>query len=339
MKINNDVHMPNSKINAVQIKNNNPSFGSLKTLGDKIVKSNTLQKVGKAFEFDGYNMPFASLATVCFGGVLLPRMITARDENEYKEVFVRDFTTIVVLLFCRKAIQNVVSKACSKLSGLALLKYPDKHQGFLKQAYNYLRPEKGVSALSSSDLKSKYTNIDKFNNGIVDFCQFVKKSGGDVAKLFKSDKNIAKAAGDAYKAANVGGDFATASSDKIIDAFTKLQNQKSSALNGVYDYFKNDKNGIVKKARVMNSSFDFVATFLLVPGFLGYALPQLMEKDIKNKYKNNPYKDEQKVVPKVEPKTEQKTAEPVKKDNLAAAQIYAMASKSVKSTPAFKEFV
>ena len=327
MKINNNVHMPNNTSNTTAVKSHAQSFGSLSSLGNKILKSETLQKAGKAFEFDGYNMPFASLATVCFGGVLLPRMVTARDENEFKEVFVRDFTTIVVLLFCRKAIQNVVSKACSKLSGLALLKYPNKHDGFFKQAYNYLRPEKGVSALSSSDLKSKYTNIDKFNNGIVDFCEFIKKSGGDVAKVFKSDKNIAKAAGDAYKAANIGGEFATASSDKIIDAFTKLNNEKSSALNGVYDYFRNDKNGIVKKARVMNSSFDFLATFLLVPGLLGYALPRLMEKDIKNKYKNNANKVEQKA-----------TEQPVKKDNNLALS-YAMAAKSVKSTPAFKEFV
>ena len=36
----------------------------------------------------------------------------------------------------------------------------------------------------------------------------------------------------------------------------------------------------------MNSSFDFLATFILVPVILGYALPKLTEKQIKDKYKN-----------------------------------------------------
>ena len=41
-----------------------------------------------------------------------------------------------------------------------------------------------------------------------------------------------------------------------------------------------------EKARFMNSSFDFLATFILVPVILGYALPKLTEKQIKDKYKN-----------------------------------------------------
>ena len=65
----------------------------------------------------------------------------------------------------------------------------------------------------------------------------------------------------------------------------------------------------VKKARFMNSAFDFVATFLLVPGFLGYGLPKLTEKDIKSKYKNA--KQSQNVVNNNTQKTQDKTTDKV----------------------------
>lgn len=264
-----------------------PSFGlSLAGFGDKIGKSNVLQKFGKIFECDGYNLPLASLTTICYGGVLLPRLVFARDKNEFNEILQRDIVSIGVLLFGRKAIQNVVSKACTKLSGIALSKLPQGNHGKLKAVWNYLRPEKGVSVLSSADLVSKYTHIDKYKDGISGFCDFVTKSGGNVAKLFKSDKQLADLAQKAYDASGVGGDFSKASSEKITEAFAKLKNNNSSELNGIYDYFKNPKNNILRKARIMNSSFDFLATFILVPATLGFALPKFTEKYIKNKYKN-----------------------------------------------------
>lgn len=267
--------------------NNKPSFKGLWSgLGGKVGSSDVWQRFGKVFECDGYNLPLASLTTICYGGVLAPRLVFARDKDEFSEVMKRDVVSIGVLLFGRKAIQNIVSGICTKASGIALSRLPEGHNGKMKTAWNYLRPEKGVSVLSSGDLVSKYTNIDKFNGGISGFCEFVTKSGGDVAKLFKSDKELAKLAKQAYEASNVGGDFSKATSEKVIEAFNKLKNGNSKELNKIYDYFRNSKNGILKKARFMNSSFDFLATFILVPVILGYALPKLTEKQIKDKYKN-----------------------------------------------------
>ena len=265
----------------------NPSFGwSWAGFGDKVAKNDVWQRFGKTFECDGYNLPLASLTTICYGGVIVPRLVFARDKDEFNEVIKRDVVSIGVLLFGRKAIQNVVSKVCTKLSGVALSKLPQGHNGVIKSVWNYLRPEKGVSVLSSSDLVSKYTHIDKYNNGISGFCDFVTKSGGDVAKLFKSDKKLAGLAKEAYDVSGVGGDFSKASSEKIVEAFEKVRKNNGKELNGIYDYFKNPKNNILRKARIMNSSFDFLATFILIPATLGYALPKLTEKQIKDKYKN-----------------------------------------------------
>ena len=320
MKINNNFQTPYMANKSVS----KPAFGSLQGLGKKILGSKTLQNAGNLLEFDGYNMPLASLVTVCYGGVLIPRLVSARDKNEFKEIMVRDVTSMALLLYGRKAIQNVVSKACSKLSGLALVKYPKNHKNPLQVVYNYLRPEKGVSVLGSADLKSKYTNIDTFKNGIVDFCDFVKTSGGNVAKLFKSDEKLAKTAKEAFIKSGVEGDFESATSEKMIEAFTKLHKSDKQALNGIYEYFKNDKNAIVSKARVMNSSFDCLATFVLVPGLLGFGLPKLTEKNIKKQYKNHK-------------PTTQKAAEKTQ-DNQQNKNIL-VTSKASKSAPVFKDFV
>ena len=288
MKINSNIHLQNTKaVNNALIKNQQtPSFGSLQSIGDRVLKSGTAQKIAKHFEYEGLSMPFISLAMICTGGVIIPRLVQARDKDEFHEILVRDCTTVGIMLFARKGLQNIFSKVMSKLSGLPLLKYPQKHKGTFNQLFNYLRPVNGVSILSSSDIASKYTNIDKFKNGIVDFCEFITKSGGDVKKVFTGNEKLAAEAKKAFEAAGTGKKFADATSQEIVEAFSQLHSKKSNALDGVYAFFKDGKNGIMSKARVLNSTFDFLATFVLVPSMLGLGLPILMENRLKDKYIN-----------------------------------------------------
>ena len=294
MKINNSFHLCNmnnynSKLNK---DSKNVSFGSLQKIGDKFLKSDVLQGFVNHFEFEGFSMPFAALAAICTCGVILPRLAQARDKDEFKEICIRDCTTVGIMLFARKGLQNIFSKAFSNLSGLPLLKYPDKHEGLFKSAFNYLRPVNGVSILSSADIKSKFTNIDKFRNGIVDFCDFVTKSKGDVKKLFTSNDKLAEKTKQAFDSLNTGIDFASATSEQLTNAFTYLHANKSDTLNGIYEFFRDGKNPIMSKARFYNSTFDFLATFVLVPTMLGYGLPKLMENKLKDKYLNKDGKKE-----------------------------------------------
>ena len=261
---------------------------NLKALGEKVTKPGFLNKLANELEFDSYNMPVATLGLICFGAVLLPRLICARDKDEFKEIFTRDIISMVALCYGRKALQNISTKFFTKSTGIVLGTKPKGHEtaSVLKKVFNYIRPESGVNVMSSSQLKAKYIDIEGYKNGIVDFSKFIQESGGSISKLFKQDdtlKGLTKAAYEKSSFANKVG-FDSVDDETLAKAFKELQTSNKDALKDIYSFFKNDKNAIVKKARGINSGFDFLTTLLAIPLFLGALLPKFNEKILKDKY-------------------------------------------------------
>jgi len=253
------------------------------SIGRAAVKEGKLSKLLNEFEFDGFNTSFLGFLTACGFGILLPRLRSAREENEYKEVLFRDTTTIVTVCCAAKILQQLFARFCSKMTGLALSVKPDmKMDTTLSKIWSYLRPVKGHKVLTSDQLASKYSNIDKYKEGIAGMAKFVDEQGGNIRKMFEIDQNANTLLKELYnsseKAKSV--DFSKAANADMIEALQDVvkNNKASETLKKMYEIFKSDKNAFLRKAKIMNSSFNFATIFAVVPILLGWFIPRMNEE-------------------------------------------------------------
>ena len=232
--------------------------------GDTVMNTSWLKKLADKFDFDGPSMSVTAMLTLLFGFCLPPRYINGQDKYDKKEILVRDITSFVAILFAAKALSRACSVAFSKLSGLALNTKPADHaKSFLHKAKNYFTAGSGINVLSSEEIISKYTNIDKYPGGINGFFEFIENSGGNIKKMLRLDKNV-KANAEAI----VGKPLKDATIDEIKTAFKNVSKDNKS-LENIYSIFRNVKgNKYINYAKTMNSSFGFLSTLVLVPSFM-----------------------------------------------------------------------
>ena len=103
---------------------NQPAFtGAMSKTMEKV--GETISKGGKfkskfadIFEFDGASMGPIAMLTLLFGFCLPPRLKHAKSEYEYKEIWVRDITSFISILFLGRALSRGFSKAITKKTGL-----------------------------------------------------------------------------------------------------------------------------------------------------------------------------------------------------------------------------
>lgn len=244
----------------------NPNFtgkmGIFEKTADVVNNKSLLKKLSDKFEFDGASMSPTQCLTLLFGFCLPPRLLHANDKHDRKEIYVRDVSSFVAILFAAKGIARGFSDVMAKLSGLALNIKPEKFKNsFFHKAYYYATSGDGVHVLKTGEIVSKYSNIDKFKGGINGFFTFLKENGGNVKKTLMLDKTVRA---NAEKI--VGKSLKEATSDEIENAFKNVKNQK--ALNKIYEVFKNPNNEFVRHAKTMNSTFGFLSTLIIVPAFM-----------------------------------------------------------------------
>ena len=273
MKISATLQKQNVQNNKNMQNSNKLSFGALPV--------QLATKTMNALEFDGFNFSTLALGIICYGFVFAVRYFKARDKAERKDILRRDLPTITVMIFGRRAAQNVVSRMCTKITGLALHTKPANHNTMLKKVFNYLRPDNGVKTLSSSEITEKYSNIHQYKNGVVDFANFIEKQGGDVKKAMLTDKKLAEILQNAHKKwqSPQKTSFENASSSEIRKMLEELNQGKGSSkdnyISQIEDFFKDKNNSLVQKAKSLNSTFDFFTTFGFIPVVLGVVLPSL----------------------------------------------------------------
>ena len=188
------------------------------------------------------------------------------------------------MCFAAKELEKGFSKLNEVKSGLVLA---SKDKGFkdksiLRRFFDYLKPITGVRVLSTDQIRAKYTNIDKYKNGIKDFCDFISQQGGQLNKVFSlTEKSKTIVNGLLQKE---GRDIASADNAAITAAIEKAKG--SDELKELASLFKNRNNPWVVKARTLNSKFTALSVLVLVPLFLGFMLPFINERSTKKRIKD-----------------------------------------------------
>lgn len=278
-----DKSLDNVKVNENEQNKDksNPSFGSSAQLVNKLTGNGLIGKLGRAIEFEGCNVSFPLLLGIMGFGILIPRTLQAKDKYDREEILRRDLVTCATMCFAEKELRKGFSKLNEAKSGLVLAAKDKgfKQQSFAKKLFDYLRPIKGVQVLSTEQIISKYSGVDKYKDGIKGFCEFIEGQGGNLGKVFSvtdEAKNIVQ-----RLLAKEGKDIATADNSTIKEVLSKAID--SDDVKQLTNLFKDKNNPWVQKAKTLNARFTALSVLILVPVFLGFLLPAINERATKKR--------------------------------------------------------
>ena len=278
-----DKSLDNVKVNENEQNKDksNPSFGSSAQLVNKLTGNGLIGKLGRAIEFEGCNVSFPLLLGIMGFGILIPRTLQAKDKYDREEILRRDLVTCATMCFAEKELRKGFSKLNEAKSGLVLAAKDKgfKQQSFAKKLFDDLRPIKGVQVLSTEQIISKYSGVDKYKDGIKGFCEFIEGQGGNLSKVFSvtdEAKNIVQ-----RLLAKEGKDIATADNSTIKEVLSKAID--SDDVKKLTDLFRDKNNPWVQKAKTLNARFTALSVLVLVPVFLGFLLPAINERATKKR--------------------------------------------------------
>ena len=242
------------------------SFGGWQSaLGKKVLSSDKLGNFLKNFEFDNAAMPANAMAFALFGFCLPPRYIDAKSNFERGEILFRDITSFLAILFGAKALSRVFSQAFTKMSGIAL---QVRDEGYEKRSmpgkiWQYFSANSDISNLTSRQLEAKYSNPSASKEGILGMIDYIQNNKGDVRKAFSIDKNLKQH----FENLLGGKSLKQATVDEIKTAVKN--GAESTDLKEIYKILDNVKgNKLLGRAKLLNSVFDALSTFALVPLFM-----------------------------------------------------------------------
>lgn len=251
--------------------------GILGGLGDRVFNNKTLKKVSDIFELNGPIIEGSAMSVLLYGFCIPPRLKHAQDKYDFGEIVLRDLTAFTIFLFGAKALSRLFSDGFTKLTGLGLNKKNLEGRKWYQKVIDYMNPvDKRHSVLSSRQLESKYTYIDKYKNGVNGFFEFIEGSGGDIKKALGQDKKVKAAVSEI-----LGKDFAQATSEEIKSVLNKAHVDNTEAMQKFYKLFKGP-NGLLNRAKTCNSAFGFLSTIILVP-LIVMGLTDMCEKLTKNR--------------------------------------------------------
>jgi len=229
-----------------------------------VYKHDVSRYLSNMFELDGPVISGGAMAALLYGFCIPPRLFNAQDKYDFGEILLRDLTAFTTLLFGAKAVSRLSTDLFAKLTGLALNKKNIAGKNIFQKILAYVKPsDTGHNVLTTQQLTSKYTNIDRYKGGVSGFMDFIEKSGGNVKKAFAKDKNI-KSAVDAILKNYNGKTYAQASASEIKDALKAAHAENSDLIKNFYKLFK-DSNGMLELAKTCNSAFGFLSTIVLTP--------------------------------------------------------------------------
>ena len=258
----------------------NPSFGSSGVV-NKLTGNGLIGRMAQGIEFEGMNLSFPLLLGIMGFGILLPRTRQAKDKYDREEIIRRDLVTCTTMCFAEKELRKGFSKLNEKTSGLVLALKDEKfkNKNIFGKIFDYFRPIKGVQTLSTSQIISKYSGIDKYKDGITGFCEFIDGQGGNLSKVFSLTDESKNLVDDLLQ--QEGKNIKNADNSVIKDILTKAKD--SEQVQKLVKLFENKDNPWVKKAKTINSRFTTFSVLVLVPVFLGFMLPWINERATKKR--------------------------------------------------------
>lgn len=260
MKLNNIFNTFNPKM--PEIKQSRPNFGSA-ALTKRLLSGGALRKFADAIEYDGFSMTVPSILGL-FVIMVGDRFVEAYDKHDRREIVRRDVSCLTVLMFMARALAKGFSEIFQNTTGFVLNHKPEKFDKFGTKLWAYVNPLSEFAPLNGEQIISKYSKIDDFKNGIVDFCEFINKGGGNVKKVLSFNKDVKENVEKILS--NIGKSFDNAGYADIIKGFKEAE--KSTELEKIYKIFSEVNNPFVKKAKTRNSIFGFLSTFILTPAFI-----------------------------------------------------------------------
>jgi len=251
--------------------NKDVSFTGLGSLMEKTGKGVFGNKISKyisdIFEFNGNTISSMAMPVLLYGFCIPPRLQKAQDKYDYGEIVLRDMTSFTALLFGGKALSRLFSDVLTKHTGLALNRKDMDGRSLFKKVIDYLSPvSPRHNVLSSKELNSKYTNLEEYKGGVNGFIEYIENSHGNIKKAFTWDKNVKLSVENILKDYN-GKSYAQATAQEIKAALKAADAKGSVLIKNFYDLFKNE-NGLLKAAKTCNSSFNFISSFVLIPGLI-----------------------------------------------------------------------
>lgn len=255
--------------------NGNPSFtgnfaSAMEKAGDFTFKNPKLKKISDIFEFDGNVISGAAMPVLLYGFCIPPRLKKAGDKYDFGEVIFRDMISFTALLFGAKALARGFSDIITKATGLALNKKDLEGKNFLQKTIAYFNPlDSNHSVLNTQQLTSKYTNIEKYKDGVNGFIKFIEDSKGNIKKAFAQDSELKGIVEEIVKKYTDVTSYADAKVSDIKNALNSAKLDKDGELIKKFNqYFANPENKLLRKAKTWNSTFGFVSTILLIPSLI-----------------------------------------------------------------------
>ena len=266
-------HKPEIKAKAKQQENKK---------GNVQFKGNVL----KQLQFDGNQLTPLLMTALATGGLIVPRVHTAvkrapMDEDgkknliEVPEILTRDIISTTAVTFGVPVLSKAMVNTYENASGFVLINKPKKEMSMAKKIIDTINPLSSVEPFSNKDLKSIYGHIEN-KEQLTNFAKYIDERGGNLVKVFKTLKNGKDSfAGTAANFDNLSGLDKKAANSKVIEAIAN--HFDDNAVKKLMEPAKPGKiNGMLQRARGLNSAPKMLNTLILVPAFLGIILPKIV---------------------------------------------------------------
>lgn len=222
-----------------------------------------------------------------FAFLLGTRIITSRDDDEKREIVIRDIPTIIIAVQGVPFIGEKAAELIQKKSGFAIMETGDtkKSTGIAKWIKNkFNRPDKPeMKSVEYSQLEDWYVYNDKLVSGFKGFSERLSK-GGNLKKIYSSLNDDVKTLLAGFSDNN----------DEFIKKLFDKSEKSDSVLAKLEKEMASDKNNALKQASFMKTSTKLIG-FGLTLALIGLFIPKLnifitetIHKNKKKQCENSP---------------------------------------------------
>ena len=277
----------------VSFKGKKPKQSWLVSLGKKIAKLVDKDFYSKELEYNGRNFTNTLMEVLSIFGLLAPRGLKAysraqvdengkKDLTELYEIFLRDFTSSIAVVFAVPMMTRSAISAYENKSGFVLL-HKDRTKSKLATALDLINPYSKTHVLTNSEIKALYNGVDT-NEKMINFCNYINKNDGDLEKIFSKSEYSKEAFRELnFNTSELSNLSKKDKNSKIISFFENLAKDnkidkkkiEQSIAKLMKGSSKPDSNKILSFARGLNSIPGVIATIFISPCILGWAIPRL----------------------------------------------------------------